>query len=160
MTRSRTVCETSTSEGLAIAAMRAPTLTATPPTFVSSRSTSPVWSPAQLESERLHGRDDRARTPDRARGAVERREEAVARRIELGPSIAGEQGAHGRVVSGDQLRPSAIAELAARSVEPTMSVKSTVARTRSKLASSSSSWARKRPISPTMSLLRAYQWKW
>ncbi len=46
-TRSRTVWETSTSPGPAIAATRAPMCTAMPPIFSPITSHSPVWSPAR-----------------------------------------------------------------------------------------------------------------
>jgi len=47
-TRSRTVCETSTSLASAIEATRAPMLTAIPATFESAISHSPVWMPARI----------------------------------------------------------------------------------------------------------------
>jgi len=51
-TRSRTVCDTSTSPALADAATRAPMFTATPATLASRTSTSPVCRPARTSSPR------------------------------------------------------------------------------------------------------------
>src|SRR4029453_8282529 len=64
-----------------------------------------------LEAEVLHRVDDRAGTADRARRSVERGEEAVTGGVELLPAEPHELSPHQRVVLGEQVAPTAVAEL-------------------------------------------------
>src|SRR5207344_509465 len=71
-----------------------------------------------VQSERTHGLDDRARAPDRPRRPVEGREEAVARRVDLVPVEARELVANGRVVLLEEVAPPTIAELRGERCRP------------------------------------------
>src|SRR5439155_9245696 len=64
-----------------------------------------------LDPERPHGVDDRHGAAHRARGPVERREEAIARGVDLNAPVAREQRAHDRMVPQDQLAPAAVTEV-------------------------------------------------
>ena len=77
------------------------------------------------------------RAADRARRAVEGREESVAGGVDLVAAVAQRLPADERVMPLEQLAPAPVAERRRRSVEPTMSVNSTVASTRSGSVSSS-----------------------
>jgi hypothetical protein len=79
-----------------------------------------VHARPDLDAEPPDGRADRARRPDAARGTVERRENSVARRIQLAAAVTVELRTQRR-------SPRSVAFL----VLSTMSVKSTVASTRS-----------------------------
>ena len=128
-----TVEETSTSPGPASAATRAPMCTAIPPTLPSIRSHSPVWRPARISSpSSTDAFADRAGAADRARRAVERREEAVAGGVDLVAPKPRELTTHDRVMlsRGACARPRPRARTAF-AVDPTRSVKRMVASTRS-----------------------------
>ena len=86
---------------------------------------------AHLDAELAHRLDDRARAGDRPRGAVEAREEAVARGVDLDAAEAREPLTDEGVVPLEELAPRPVAQLGRFPVASTMSVKSTVARTRS-----------------------------
>ena len=64
-----------------------------------------------LDTERLHRVGDRLRAADGARGAVERRQEAVAGGIDLTPSVPFELDPGFRVMLGEQLAPPAVPEI-------------------------------------------------
>ena len=104
-----------------------------PPTSSPITSTSPVCSPARTsQPEPAHRLDDARAQRIAARGTVEGRQEAVAGRLDLAAAEAA-QLARGRRRCG---RPAAARQRsspisAARWVEPTRSVNSTVASTRS-----------------------------
>src|SRR4051812_39728225 len=104
-------------------------LTASPDTFPSTTSQTPVWRPART-ARPSSGTDAvivRAHSIARI-GPSEGGEEAVAGGIELAAAEDVERPADERVVTLDELAPGPIAELC-RSVEPTMSVKRIVAST-------------------------------
>ena len=84
-----------------------------------------------LEVERTERVADATRQPDGSGRPVERGEEAVAGGVELATLETGELAAYDGVVPLEELPPGRVAERAASSVEPTMSVKRMVARTRS-----------------------------
>src|SRR5215813_13087720 len=89
--RSLTVWETRTSEGAAIAATRAPMLTASPPIFSPILSTSPVWSPARTSIPRARTALVIAIAHRTApAGPSNETKKAVARRVNLGPPVTGE----------------------------------------------------------------------
>ncbi len=64
-----------------------------------------VQSGANLDTQLAHSLSDRVRAPNRTRRAVERREEAVARGIQLGAAEAHELAADEPMVRLDQLPP-------------------------------------------------------
>ena len=100
---------------------------------------SPVCSPARTSrpsARRLH---DRLCAADPARRAVERGEEAVAGGIELAAAIAREAASHYRGGAASRSAQRRSPSSACLAVEPTMSVKRTVARMLSSSASSSRS---------------------
>ena len=112
---------------------RAAMFTPRPATSVPTSSISPVCSPAAPTRPRL-------RTPsriataaaDRTRGPVERREDAVARRLDEPPVEPLELPPDERLVRLERVAASCASPAsAAISVERTMSVNNTVARTRS-----------------------------
>ena len=96
----------------ASAATRAPMCTAIPPSLPSTRSHSPVWSPARISmpSARTASRIDGAHA-DGARRPVERREEPVAGRVDLAAAEALELAPDERVVPLEQVAPAPVAEL-------------------------------------------------
>ena len=129
-TRSRTVLETSTSPGPACETIRAPMLTAMPPGFCPRSSHSPVCNPARISSPR-------SATASRT---------AIAQRIaRAGPSKVAKNPSPAVSISRPEKWSSSLRTTAwccsrnsaqrwspsasARSVEPTMSVKRTVAST-------------------------------
>ena len=108
---------------------RAPTLPRGLPACPRAARTRRCGRRSGLESERLDPRHDRLAAADRPRGTVERCEEAVSGGVALLAAEPPELSPHDRVVAGEQVAPGTVAELAARSVEPTMSVNITVAST-------------------------------
>jgi hypothetical protein len=74
---------------------------------------------------------DRGSSLDGSGRAIEDREETVARRVQLAAVIARQLTPYDRVVAADEVPPAASPSLPASSVDPTMSVNRTVARTRS-----------------------------
>jgi hypothetical protein len=66
---------------------------------------------SDLDPERSHTLHDRLCAPDPTQRAVERREEAVSRRVYLSPSVGGEHRADGTVMVFHQLSPAAITDL-------------------------------------------------
>jgi len=90
---------------------------------------------AHLEPELCEVVADGERAANRPRRAVEAREEAVAGGVELDSAVARELLADAGVMLREQVSPAAVAELGLFAVEPTRSVKSTVARTLSGSAS-------------------------
>src|SRR5687768_5768912 len=66
---------------------------------------------AQLQAEARRRPADLLRSPDRALGAVEDRDEAVASGRHLAAAESVEPGADGQVVAGQQIAPGALAEL-------------------------------------------------
>ncbi len=158
--RSRTVWETSTSDGAASAATRAPMFTASPPILSPTRSTSPVCSPA------------RTSIPSGRTASVIAMAQRTAR---AGPSNEAKKPSPAVSISTPRYRASSLRTVAwcrnttsrqrrspcsaARRVDSTMSVKSTVARMRSNDASSFPTSARNRRTSATIASPREYQWK-
>src|SRR4029077_13095365 len=127
VTRSFSVPETSTSPAFAAAATRAPMCTAMPLTSSPRSSHSPVCRPVRISrpsgrtasrmasAQRTAPAGPRAlaegrRTPHRACGPVEGREEAVARRVNLPAAEAAQLLAYGGVVPLEQGAPGAVAE--------------------------------------------------
>ena len=84
-----------------------------------------------LRPKRLHGVADRQPAANRARRSVEDREEAVTGGVDLLAVEARQLATDHFVVPVEELGPVAVAQSRARSVDPTRSVKSTVASTRS-----------------------------
>ena len=86
-TRSLTVLETRISPACAAEAMRAPVCTAMPCDLAARQlDLARVQAGPDLEAERAHGVADAAGAADRASRPVERREEAVAGRVDLAPT--------------------------------------------------------------------------
>ena len=133
-TSAPTVAETSTSLGRARAATRAPIWTAIPPTFVAHQLDLAGMDPcADLEADRRHRVHDRGRATHGSRRSVEGREEPIARGVDLPAPVSTQLGAHQRVVPLEQLASRRGHRAGSRArVDPTMSVKSTVASTRSR----------------------------
>ena len=133
-TRSRTVRETSTSPGPARAAMRAPMCTASP-RMSSARNLDLTRVHAGAENDvegtqRLHqwpGRSER-RERGRQRSRRTRRRRCRSPDRHHGPAVRGRVG---DARPEDRPTPASPMSSAARRVESTMSVKSTVAKTRS-----------------------------
>src|SRR5205085_4886335 len=69
-----------------------------------------VQAGPHLDPEIADRLGDRARAPDRARGAVERRKEAVAGGVDLNPAMANELPSDDLVVLLKQLAPPAVTE--------------------------------------------------
>ena len=90
-----------------------------------------VQARPDLQPERPDRLDDRARTADRPGRPVERRQEAVAGRLDLAAPEAGQLLPHDGDRGCPAVEPAAVSKLVARSVELTMSVNRTVASTRS-----------------------------
>jgi|ERR1022692_517522 hypothetical protein len=84
-----------------------------------------------IEPDRCDDLDDRSRAANRTRGTIEGGKEAVSSGVELSTAEAGDLTAGGVLVRLEQVAPAAVPSSAARSVEPTMSVNTTVASTRS-----------------------------
>ena len=78
---------------------------------VDDLALSGVDTGSHLDSEFPHRLDDRARTRDRACGAVEASEESVAGRVDLDTTETEKLAPYGRMVLREQLAPAAIAEL-------------------------------------------------
>ena len=70
-----------------------------------------VHPAAYLEPEVSNRFADRLCAPDAARGAVERGEEPVAGRVDLGPAEPAEERSNGAVMTFDEIAPAAVAEL-------------------------------------------------
>jgi hypothetical protein len=92
---------------------------------------SSVKASTDLESKRLHPPRHRAGAPDGPSGAVEGGEKPVSRRLDFTTSKSNEFTTNDSVVAIEKIPPPAVADRRRFSVAPTMSVKSTVARTRS-----------------------------
>ena len=88
-----------------------------------------VQAGADLEPELAYGGSDRLRAADCSDRPVEGGEEPVAGRVDLATAEAAELLADERVVAFDAAPATRIADSASFAVEPTMSVKRTVART-------------------------------
>jgi hypothetical protein len=136
-TRSLTVLETRTSLGPASAATRAPVWTAIPAMVPSTSSHSPVWSPARISIPRSRTHSTTAQAQRIARAGPSKLATKPSpvvftslprKRVSCRRTAASCEASSSRQARS----PSA----AARSLEPTMSVKSTVARTRSGSGSS------------------------
>lgn len=65
---------------------------------------------SHVEPERADTIDNRLRAPDGAPGAIERREEAVARGIDLLATVAGKLASHKRVVPLQEVGPRTVTE--------------------------------------------------
>ena len=65
---------------------------------------------ARVQAERLESVDDRLGTPDRPRGSVERREEAVSGRVLLDAVEPAQFPPHERVMTREQVAPAAVTE--------------------------------------------------
>ncbi len=110
MTSSDTVLETRTSPGPASAPIRAAMCTARPctsPAFVAPRRCE-LRRASRCRSFKFAF--DLLRTPDRPRGSVERRQEAVAERLHLLAAISPEPVTDDTVMSSQQVAPVAVAE--------------------------------------------------
>ena len=90
-----------------------------------------VNSGADLETDSAHGRRDLLGTPDGPCRSVERGQKAVAGRVHLATAVAGDEPRDSTVVRLEELDQRRSPSSAARTVEPAMSVNSTVASTRS-----------------------------
>jgi hypothetical protein len=78
----------------------------------------------------LHGLSRRPGTFERARRGIEAYKEPVASRVDLDAFAPRDLGTHGIVMLREHGPPAAITQARACSVDPTMSVKSSVARMR------------------------------
>src|SRR5436309_410353 len=107
-TRSLTVLETSTSPGSAWDATRAPVDCDARNLAVDELAFTGVQAGAHVEAETADRLRDRTRAADRTRGAVERREEAVAGSVDLDTAITRELSTHELVVLLEQLAPPAV----------------------------------------------------
>ena len=147
-TRSFTVWEMSTSEGSRRPDPRADVHRHPAHLAVDHLALASVEPGPHLEAHRLNFRHDRLRTADRAGWTVECREEAITGSVDLGAAITLEERPH-RLHDGARRDPPARSpSWAAFSVDATMSVNRTVARTRSNSASSSRTSARKESMVP------------
>src|SRR5205823_14646140 len=70
-----------------------------------------VYASAHIDAERADVLPDRTRAADRARGTVERRQEAVAESLDLVPAERCELATHELVVVLEQRTPTVVAEL-------------------------------------------------
>ena len=103
----------------------------TPQVAIGQLNLARVHTSTDLDPERCDHISDRAGTADRPSRAVERREEAVARRGDLRPRKRASSVRTARLWSFKTVCHARSPSAAASSVDPTMSVNSTVARTRS-----------------------------
>ena len=131
-TRSRTVPETTTSPAPAAASTRAPTWTASPASFPSERSHSPVWMPARTSRPRPRVRSTTARAHAIARAGpsndAKKPSPAVSSSV---PRNRASSCRTSRRCSSRSSRQRWSPNSAARSVDPTRSVKRSVASTES-----------------------------
>ncbi len=109
-----------------------------------------VDADSRFEAERSDAVDDRLSRADRACWPVKAREESVAGGVPFVSAVATELSSNYRVVAGEQSRHARSPILAAWSVDATMSVNITVARTLSGTDGASSP-ATNRSISSAMS---------
>jgi hypothetical protein len=89
-----------------------------------------VYTDPDVDTETLHGLSRRPGTFERARRGIEADKEPVARRVDLGAFASQDLGTYGIVMLREDSPPAATPRRRACSVEPTMSVKSSVARMR------------------------------
>jgi hypothetical protein len=92
-----------------------------------------VHARPHLEADLSHRCLDRLSTAHGPSGSVERREEAVTGRVDLAAAMARQLLPRPGVMIGEQSLPPVVADLGARFVESTISVKSSVARIRPSL---------------------------